>query len=125
MDPNQHEPDQNFQQPPTAPPQHSGGGRQLNGVRIPMLISGIFNMLAALGWIATCFLSFLAIPLIILGVYEFITFNRLGGSREEQDALQGRSRTLAILAICTIALGNLGSCVCGIIGLVFNNQFDE
>jgi hypothetical protein len=90
-----------------------------------MLISGIFQLLTALWWVSTCLLSFLAIPLMILGVYELITYGRLGKSRTEQDALRGRAKTLAILDICSIFLLNLPSMVCGILQLAFHNQFDE
>lgn len=116
-----------FDAPPHAPT-HAGPAdqpRDLSMIRIPMLISGIFNCLTALWWLSTCFLFFLAAPLIVLAIYEFTTFNRLGRSRAEQDALRGRSRTLAILATCSIVLINLPSFVCGIIQLVSQNTFDD
>lgn len=101
----------------------TGGDVAPAGVRIPLLVSGILNCLAALGWISTCALSFLAIPLIVLAVYEFLTFAKLGESDYRRHA--GRVKTLQILEICSILLGNLGSMICGIIGLVMGNQERE
>lgn len=101
----------------------TGGDVGPAGVRIPLLVSGILNCLAALGWISTCALSFLAIPLIVLAVYEFLTFAKLGEPDYRRNA--GRVKTLQILEICSILLGNLGSMICGIIGLVMGNQERE
>ncbi|MCC5821968.1 MAG: hypothetical protein LAT64_01620 [Phycisphaerales bacterium] len=120
--------------PSAAPagPQHAPGApvgalppRELSGVRIPMLLAGIFNCMAALGWFGTCFLFFLGIPLLALGIFEIITFTKLGESRATQDALRSKCRTFAILDICAILLFNLPAMVCGIIQMVNHKQFDE
>lgn len=100
-----------------------GDGVGPAGVRIPLLVSGILNCLAALWWVSTCALSFLAIPLIVLAVYEFLAFSKLGGADYRRHA--DHAKTLQILEICTILLGNVGSMVCGIIGLVMGNQERE
>jgi len=90
-----------------------------------MLIAGIFNCIVALSWFSTCFLFFLGIPLLVLGIFEIITFTKLGGSRAEQDANRGKAKTFAILDICSILLFNLPSMVCGIIQLANQKQFDR
>lgn len=100
-------------------------GRPLSGVKVPMLIAGIFNCIVALSWFSTCFLFFLGIPLLVLGIFEIILFTKLGGTRAEQDAVRGRAKTYAILDVCTILLFNLPSMVCGIIQLASHSQFDE
>lgn len=110
-------------QPPAGNP--SLPARELSGVKIPMLISGIFNCLVALSWFGTCFLFFVGIPLLVLGILEIITFTKLGGSREMQDMNRAKSKVFAILDVCSILLFNLPSMVCGIIQLVNHKQFDE
>lgn len=114
---NTHEPRPQYTHPPA--------NRPLNGVRIPMLISGIFHCLTAISWFSTCFLFFMGIPLLVLGVFELITFGKLNTTREQQNALQGKCKTYAILDICSIVLFNLPSMVCGIIALTNQNQFDK
>ena len=115
-----------------AGPQHAPGApvdalppRELSGVRVPMLIAGIFNCVVALSWFGTCFLFFLGIPLLVLGIFEIITFTKLGQSRAMQDANRGKAKTFAILDICSILLFNLPSMVCGIIQMMNHDQFDE
>ena len=98
--------------------------RELSGVRIPMLISGSFHCINALGWFSTCFLFFIGIPPLVLGIFEIITFVKLNAPTEQQDKLRGTAKTFAILDICSILLFNLPSMICGIIGLVNNKQFD-
>lgn len=145
MDPNKFDPDhsdQNLSDPSQPPPVHdtsagafAGGphgspafgepGRNLTGVRVPMLISGIFHCIVALSWFSTCFLFFLGLPLLVLGIFEIITFTQLGGGRAQQDALRGKSKTFAILDICSVLLANVPSMVCGIIQLVNHERFDD
>jgi len=100
-------------------------GRDLSGVKIPMLISGIFHCLTALGWFSTCFLFFLGIPLLVLGIFEIMLFSKLGGPRAEQDAARQKAKTFAILDICSVLLFNIPSMVCGIIQMANHKQFDE
>lgn len=106
-------------------PVYAAPPRDLSGVKIPMLIAGIFNCLTALGWFGTCFLFFLGIPLLILGIFEIITFTKLNGTRADQDAVRSKAKTFAILDVCSILLFNLPSMVCGIIQLANHKQFDE
>jgi hypothetical protein len=100
-------------------------GRDLSGVKIPMLISGIFHCLTALGWFSTCFLFFLGIPLLVLGIFEIMLFSKLGGTRADQDAARQKAKTFAILDICSVLLFNIPSMVCGIIQMANHKQFDE
>lgn len=135
MDPNQYDPNR----PPSLPdgppdpfsPGANGGqafgetGRDLSGVRVPMLISGIFHCVVALSWFSTCFLFFLGIPLLVLGIFEIITFTQLRGGRAQQDRLRSKSKTFAILDICSVLLANVPSMVCGIIQLANHSRFDD
>ncbi len=110
----------------TSPPSGPGTpGRDLSGVRIPMLISGIFQCLTALGWFSMCITFPLGIPLLVLGIFELVMFGKLAGSREEQDIARGKAKTYAILDVCSILLLNLPSMVCGIVQLANHRQFDE
>ena len=99
--------------------------RTLNGIKIPMLISGIFHCLIAMSWFSTCFLFFIGIPLLVLGIFEIMMSGKLNAPAHEQNALRERCKTYAILDICSILLFNLPSMVCGIIQLSNHRQFDE
>lgn len=99
--------------------------RDLSGIRVPMLISGIFHCINALGWFSTCFLFFIGIPPLILGIFEIITFSKLNAPRAQQNRLRGKCNTFAILDTCSILILNLPSMICGIIQLVNQKQFDE
>lgn len=103
---------------------HQAGPGDVPGVRIPLLISGIFNILAALGWASTCFLAFVGIPSLVLGIFEFIQFSKLGDPAN-RSRLVGSTRIIGILEICSVLIGNLGSLICGIIVLVNLNQLDD
>ena len=84
-------------------------------IAIPQLISGIFNIVAAVSWAFTCFGIILSIPLTILGVYELIAYSR---ARTTDPAVYLEStKTKALLDICTILTGNFASLVCGILML--------
>lgn len=83
------------------------------GITIPILVSGILNLLFTLGWLSTCFLAFIGIPLLLLAIFEFVTYSQ--ASTMEPERLLGRAKVLGILGICTIVLGNIGSMVCGIV----------
>jgi hypothetical protein len=84
-------------------------------IAIPQLISGIFNIVAAVGWAFTCFGIILSIPLMILGIYELIAYSR-ARTADPAKYLDG-AKTYAVLDICTILTGNLASMVCGIVML--------
>jgi len=110
------------QQYPTHIPEQT---RDLSGIRVPMLISGIFHCLVALSWFSTCFLFFIGIPLLVLGIFEIIMFGKLNAPPHEQNALRSKCKTYAILDICSILLFNLPSMICGIIQITNQNQFDR
>lgn len=117
-DPNQTPPPS----PPTEPgPLHGGPAPDYGGVRIPILISAIFNILAALGWFSTCFLAIVGIPLLVLGIFEILMFAKLGDPAKAREAY-ARARTYGVLEICTILAFNVVSTVCGIIVLVNSNK---
>jgi hypothetical protein len=82
-------------------------------IAIPILISGIFNLLAALTYFATCIGAILGIPLLLLAIFEFVTYSQ-GRSMDPQRYLS-RAKTLGILEICTILVVNPGSMICGIV----------
>lgn len=84
-------------------------------IAIPQLISGIFNIVAAVGWAFTCFGIILSIPLLILGVYELIAYSR--ARTADPAKYLDSAKTYAVLDICTILTGNLASMVCGILML--------
>lgn len=101
--------------PADAAPAPSGSGAPTI-IRIPILISGILNCLVALAWVPWCVTIVLSIPLIILAVFEFIYFSKLG--QVDFAAHKSKVKLISILEICTIIAGNVGSLVCGIIVLV-------
>lgn len=86
-------------------------------VRVAILISAIFNILAAAGWAMTCFGIVLSVPLVVLAVFEFLRFAKLGSPPYSPQ--REKARVLGILEICTFLAGNLVSAVCGIVVLVF------
>lgn len=86
-------------------------------VRIAILVSAIFNLLAAVSWAFTCIGIVLSVPLIILAIFEIMHFNALG--QPPYGPKRPRAQLLGILEICTILAGNLPSVVCGIIVLAF------
>jgi hypothetical protein len=104
---------------PTPPPSPSVGPPGI--ITIPLLVSGIGNMVGAVFWLCTCFLFFLAAPLIILGVFEFLNYSKI--NNRQVFASQSSIRTLAILEIVA-GLINLIALVCGIIILVNIGRVD-
>jgi hypothetical protein len=103
---------------PTAPSPNASAlpsGWPPDMIAIPQLVSGIFNIVAAVGWAFTCFGIILSIPLTILGVYELIAYSRARTTDPAQ--YLDSAKTYAVLDICTILTGNLASMVCGILML--------
>jgi len=103
---------------PTAPPTQPvqpviPAGWPPNAIGISQLVSGIFNLIAGAGWLFTCFGVVLTVPLVILGVKELLAYSR-ARTAKPLDYLES-TRTMAILDICTVLTGNLGSAVCGIV----------
>lgn len=108
---------------PPAPPQHPVP-RHPDGVRIPLLLSGIFNTFAALAWASTCIFAVVGIPLLVLAIFEFKAFLELGRGGPYAP-MKGRVQTLGILEICTILTFNLLSMICGIIVLAQMATLDD
>ena len=105
--------------PPTGPTIAPGASMPMSGewppapIAISQLVSGIFHLITAAGWLLTCFGVILSIPLTILGVYELIAYSR-ARTTPPQQYLES-TKTKAILDICSVLAGNLGSMVCGIV----------
>lgn len=104
--------------PPTVPaPIAPPPGSRADAVRIPILISAIFNLLTAIGWAMGCITIVISIPLIVLCIFEFMQHAKLGDPNRRGN-LADSTRIIAILEICTIITGNLPSMICGILVLV-------
>ena len=105
--------------PPTAPTTAPGAYMPMSGewppapIAISQLVSGIFHLITATGWLLTCLGVILSIPLTILGIYELIAYSR-ARTTPPQQYLES-TKTKAILDICSVLTGNLGSMVCGIV----------
>jgi hypothetical protein len=105
------------------------------GVAVPMLVSGITNLVyaasatvSALAFgVATlgigCACLIIPVPAIILGIFEIKMFNKLNGPGPYAQH-KSNAHTLAIIQILTILFGNVVSCVCGILALVNMEQLD-
>jgi hypothetical protein len=107
--------------PPTTPQTGPTAQVPMNGdwppapIAISQLVSGIFHLITATGWLFTCFGVILSIPLAILGIYELIAYSR-ARTTPPQQYLES-TKTKAILDICSVLAGNIGSMVCGIVML--------
>lgn len=85
--------------------------------RLPMMISGVFNILFAIGWLWAFFLfGPISLGLAILAIVEFKTASDLA-KITDADRLRWRTKLIGVLEICTGAIGNLPSLICGIIVL--------
>ncbi len=101
--------------PPPAPAPASTPGAPMI-IRIPILISGILNVMTGLAHLTWCIGVIFTVPLVVLAVFEFIYFSKLG--QADFSAHKSKVKLISILEICTILVGNVGSLVCGIIVLV-------
>jgi hypothetical protein len=100
--------------PPTAPVAAMPiGDWPPTGVAVPQLVSGIFNLIAGVGWLFTCFGVVLTVPLVILGIQELRSYAKATSTPPSRYVES--SRTKAVLAICTVLAGNVASAICGII----------
>lgn len=98
--------------------------RWLPGIKTPILISAIFNVLWCLVLFATCYGAIFAIPLLVLCIFEFIYF----GTADEQTANNAitNGRVLGIIEIVVGALScNLAVLICGVLVLLNANQAEQ
>ena len=87
-----------------------------NGIVVPLLISAIGNIVASLFWIGLIFTFVLAIPLIILCIFEFSLYSQADGLPPQK--LAKKAKTLAIVEIALGFFISLPAFVCGIITLI-------
>jgi len=114
----------------TPPP----GGVDMNLVKFPFLISGIFNGISALSWILMSiplifmFVGCLTLPLAlgagVLAVFEILIFVALHQEKKPRPSKK-KLKIIAILEICTILLFNVPSVACGIWTLLQLEKYDE
>ncbi|MEZ6233066.1 MAG: hypothetical protein R3B68_02645 [Phycisphaerales bacterium] len=108
------------QYPPTqAYGQAYGSFPVVGGVRVPMLVSAIFNCLNVLAtpfWLATLIFAWVPLVCIILLIFEFKMYASLNG-RTPPSQHKGGATGIAVCQICTIIFGNIPSVICGIIAL--------
>ncbi len=86
-------------------------------VKVTLLISAIFNILAGIGWATGCVTVVISIPLWVLAGFEIATFAKLNGPGPYRQHA-GAAKALCILEICCVLVAGLPQLVCGIIGLV-------
>jgi len=109
-------------------PTTSSKPQKVQTIGILAIISGATNIILGLGFMVGFALSVVLIccaPVgvlpMALGVFELIYGIRLVGSGQEPVTHQ-TIQTIAILEIVTILLGNLPSCVIGIVNLILLND---
>lgn len=93
----------------------------LSGVKVPILISGIMNSIAATIWLLTCFGVILTVPLAILCIFEFIYYSSANSMPLRKALSDGK--TLAIWEIVVGALTlNVVVLVVGVLALTQANE---
>lgn len=96
----------------------------LNGVRIPILISGIFNAMVAVIWALTCFGLILTVPLAILCTFELCYYSNSARMPPYQAIREGRTLAIYEIVVGVLSL-NMVVLACGILALVMANQAQE
>jgi hypothetical protein len=86
-----------------------------DGVKVPVLISAIANIVVGLIWLATCFGVIFTVPMLILSIFEFSLWSR--ADRLPLYALGDRAKVLGIFEI-VVGLVNTPTLICGILVLV-------
>ena len=94
----------------------------LNMVTVPILISGIGNILFSYLWLYTCIGVIFTVPMVVLCIFEFILYTQ--AKNISTDDLSRRATTLGIFEIL-VGLFNLVSLVCGILVLVHAPKLKE
>lgn len=89
-----------------------------NGVKVPILISAISNIVVGLLWAGVflpCFGLIFTIPMFILCIFEFVLWSQADSLSGRK--LGGKACTLGIFELI-VGLANLPTMICGIIVLI-------
>jgi len=90
-------------------------------ITAPIIVSACWNAVTAVGWavLLPCFGLFIAIPYVLLAIYEFLTFQ--GAESMEPIDLHERCGILAVLQVL-LGLTNVIPVVCGVLLLVYRDR---
>ncbi len=109
----------------------TSGGRTSDGVAVydypppivtaPIIVSSCWNAVTAVGWmvLVPCFGFVIALPYVLLAIYEFSTFQRAESMPPHE--LHERCGVLAVLQIL-LGLTNVVPVVCGVLLLVYRDR---
>lgn len=88
---------------------------------LPIMVSAVWNFMTAVGWasLLPCFGMLVAVPYVVLAVFEISTFQRAGSTSPRQ--LYDRCGWLGGFQIL-LGLTNALPVVCGIILFVYRDQ---
>lgn len=93
----------------------------LAGVKVPILISGILNAVAAVIWLLTCLGIIFSVPLFILCVFEFSYYSNADKMPPPRAVHEGRTLGIWEIVVGVFTL-NVISLICGILAMVNANQ---
>lgn len=101
---------------------HVAQVRTPDDLKIPILISGIFNLVVGGVWAITCIGLLLTLPMWILAWYELSLFNKADKISTEQFAAETKQ-----LSIYQIVLGifNTPTLICGIILMIQAGRYED
>jgi hypothetical protein len=88
---------------------------EAGGVKVPLLVSAISNIVVGLFWMSFCFGVFFTVPMIVLCIFEFTLWARADSLSPHELAAQ--AKTVGIFEIL-VGLVNLPTFICGIIVLI-------
>lgn len=92
-----------------------------DGVKVPVLISAISNIVVGLIWASTCLGILFTIPMVVLCCFEFALYSKADSlplRRLGRDA-----KTLAIFEV-VVGLANTPTLICGIIVLINSGKLE-
>ena len=107
---------QSLPTPPIQPLQEQRIEWPPNGIRVPLLISAIFNIIVGLIWFVTIFGIVIAVPLWILTAFQFSAYSRIGRIPPKHNALKSMQAYGIIMIVA--GLFNTATLICGILVLV-------
>ena len=96
-------------------PPYRKGGAGRDGVKVPLLVSAISNILVGLFWLSMCFGAVFAVPMFVLSVFEFLLWSQADDLPERRFA--DKAKTMGIFEII-VGLANTPTLICGIIVLI-------